>query len=74
MQTPTRIVTYALLLARFEGAESLRPLRAADLQQRQHNLLAEALQLLEADPVRNELLMPIELLERAIEASNRARW
>ena len=66
-------VTYALLLARFEGAESLRPLRAADvLQQRQHNLLAEAIQLLEADPVRNELLMPIELLERAIGAVDSA--
>ena len=67
-------VTYALLLARFEGTESLRPLRATDvLQQREHNLLAEALQLLEADPVRNELLMPIELLERAIGAVDSAK-
>ncbi len=61
-------VTYALLLARFEGAESLRPLIAVDTLQREHGLLAEALQLLEAKPVRDELIMPIELLERAIGA------
>ena len=61
-------VTYALLLARFEGAESLRPARAVDILQREHGLLAEALQLLEAPPVRQELNMPIELLERAIGA------
>ncbi len=59
-------LTYALLLARFEGAESLRPLAAADALQQEHVLLAEALQLLEARPVRQELIMPIELLERAI--------
>ena len=61
-------VTYALLLARFEGAESLRPAMAVDALQRGHGLLAEALQLLEAPTVRNELQMPIELLERAIQA------
>ena len=63
-----QIVTYALLVARFEGAESLRPARAVDTLQREHGLLAEALQLLEAPPVRQELNMPIELLERAIGA------
>lgn len=61
-------VTYALLLARFEGAESLRPLIAVDTLQREHELLAEALQLLETRSVRDELRMPIELLERAIGA------
>lgn len=66
-------VTYALLLAKFEGAESLRPLMAADILKREHGLLAEALQLLEADPVRKELLMSIELLERAIGAVDPAR-
>ena len=66
-------VTYALLLARFEGAESLRPLMAVDVLQREHGLLAEALQLLEANPVRDELNMPIELLERAIGAVDSAR-
>ena len=66
-------LTYALLLARFEGAESLRPLMAADALQREHLLLAEALQLLEANPVREELKMPIDLLERAIGAVDSAR-
>ena len=64
-------LTYALLLARFEGAESLRPLAAADALQQEHVLLAEALQLLEARPVRQELIMPIELLERAIRSVER---
>ena len=41
-------LTYALLLARFEGAESLRLAIAVDTLQQEHGLLAEALQLLEA--------------------------
>ena len=61
-------LTYALMLARLEGADSLRPAMAVDTLQREHGLLAEALQLLEAPSVREELRMPIELLERAIEA------
>lgn len=65
-------MTYALLLARFEGAESLRPAMAFDTLQREHGLLAEALQLLEVAPVRSELEMPIELLERAIGAVDAA--
>ena len=67
-------VTYALLLARFEGAESLKPLLAVDALQREHGLLAEALQLLEAPAVRQELSMPIELLERAIGAVDSAKF
>ena len=43
-------LTYALLLAHFEGAESLRPALAVDTLQREHGLLAEALQLLKPDP------------------------
>ena len=66
-------VTYALLLARFEGAESLRPAMAVDTLQKEHGLLAEALQWLEAPPVRTELNMPIELLERAIAAVDPAK-
>ena len=66
-------VTYALLLAKFEGAESLRPAIAVDALQREHGLLAEALQLLEAPVVRDELRMPIELLERAIQAVDSAK-
>ena len=66
-------VTYALLLARFEGAESLRPAIAVDALQREHGLLAEALQLLEVQVVRDELRMAIELLERAIQAVDSAK-
>ena len=66
-------LAYALLLARFEGAESLRPAMAVDTLQREHGLLAEALQLLEAGPVREALRMPIELLERAIGAVDAAK-
>ena len=54
-------VTYALLLAKFEGADQLRPLIAADALKREHALLADALLLLESDQVRQELRMPIEL-------------
>ena len=65
-------LTYALLLARFEGAESLRPAFAAETLEREHALLADAVALLEARPVRRELAMPIELLERAIGAVDAA--
>ena len=62
-------VTYALLLARFEGAENLRQAFAVDaLRESQHDLLATALDLLENRPAREELSMPIDLLERAIGA------
>ena len=66
-------VAHALLLARFEGAESLRPVIAVDALQREHGLFAEGLQLLEAPAVREELRMPIELLERAILAEDSAK-
>ena len=66
-------VTYALLLARFEGAESLRPAIAVDALQREHRLLAEALQLLQVQVVRDELRMAIELLERAIQGVDSAK-
>ena len=61
-------LTYALLLARFEGAESLRPAVAVDALRQEHGLLAEALNLMEVPSVRQRLLMPVELLERAIGA------
>ena len=66
-------VTYALLIAQFEGAEQLRPAFASETLLRGHGLLAEALRLLEADAVRRELLTPIELLERAIGAVDTER-
>ena len=61
-------LTYALMLARFEGAESLRPDIATGALRAEHGLLAEALSLMEVQSVRDRLLMPVELLERAIGA------
>ena len=61
-------LTYALLLARFEGADNLHPNFASYTLQREHALLAQAIGLLEVQDVREELIMPIELLERAIGA------
>ena len=66
-------LTYALLLARFEGAEQLRPAFAGEALRSKHALLAEAVGLLEADSVRGQLRMPIELLERAIGAVDTPR-
>ena len=61
-------LAYALLIARFEGAESLQPDAASGALQAEHALLSEALRLMEAPSVRDRLLMPIELLERAVGA------
>ncbi len=61
-------LTYALLLAQFEGAESLDLHAALPKLEGEHALLASALQLLELPLVRDELLMPISLLERVIGA------
>ncbi len=61
-------LTYAMLLARFEGAESLGPAHASEALRHEHGLLSQAIQLLEVPPVRDELRMPIELMERAIAA------
>ena len=67
-------LTYALLLARFEGAERLGPDTASQALRREHGLLAEALSLLEVESVRNELLTAIQLLERAIGAVELGAW
>ena len=61
-------LTYALLLAKFEGAESLRPADAEDALREKHGLLAGALRQMEVQAVREKLLMPVQLLERAIGA------
>ena len=61
-------LTYALLLARFEGADSLQPELAAISLRRQHALLADALKLLDSEAARDELRTPIELIERAVAA------
>lgn len=61
-------LTYALLLARFEGADSLQPELAAISLRRQHALLADALKLLDSKAARDELRTPIDLIERAVAA------
>ena len=61
----TQTLTYALLLARFEGQVNMQRAFVVDtLRQREHNLLATALDLLET--ARDELALPFEVLERAI--------
>ena len=65
----TQTLTYALLLARFEGAVNVRRAFAVEtLRETEHDLLATALDLLET--ARGELSMPFELLERAIGVVN----
>ena len=59
-------LTYALLLARFEGAERLTPAFASEALQRKYGLLSRAVSLIEDVTVRDELITPIQLLERAI--------
>lgn len=60
-------VTYALLLARVEGADDLR-LKAADQLDARHGLLAQVLRVLEQPAARAEVESAVALLERAIEA------
>lgn len=60
-------VTYALLLARVEGADDLR-LRAADQLDARHGLLAQVLRVLEQPAARAEVESAVALLERAIGA------
>lgn len=66
-------LTYALLLARFEGAERLTPAFASEALQRKYGLLARAISLIEDVTVRDEIIMPIQLLERAIGAVDAPR-
>ena len=48
-------LTYALLLAHFEGAENLRPAAASEALRGGHALLADALRLLEVDSVQRRI-------------------
>ncbi len=66
-------LTYALLLARFEGAERLTPAFASEALQRKYGLLSRAITLIEDATVRDEIIMPIQLLERAIGAVDAPR-
>ncbi len=57
-------VTYALLLARVEGEANLSVSSAAKQLDERHGLLAQVLRILEQDEAREEVRVPIELLER----------
>jgi Type ISP C-terminal specificity domain/N-6 DNA Methylase len=61
-------VTYALLLARVEGEANLTANSAAKQLDERHGLLAQVLRILEQDEAREEVRVPIELLERTIAA------
>ena len=60
-------LTYALLLARVEGETDLHT-RAAERLERRHGLLAQALRILAQAEARDEVDVPVSLLERSIAA------
>ena len=60
-------VTYALLLARVEGEENLATNAASRLDAR-HGLLAQVLRILAQREARDEVAVPVDLLERTIGA------
>ena len=63
--------TYALLLARFEGAPSpLNAERAAHALDADHTLLAQVLRVLGQEGTREAIAMPVSLLERIIGATD----
>ena len=62
-------LTYALLLARFEGVTDLRS-KAADALDAGHGLLAQVLRVLGQPAARQEIEIPLDLLERSIAAVN----
>lgn len=61
-------LTYALLLARFEGAARVGIDAASETLQRRHGLLAQTLRILGDPQVRQEIGLGIELVERFINA------
>lgn len=66
-------LTYALLLARIEGATDVRVAIAADTLEGGHSLLAEALRILGHPHARAEIATGVDLLERVIMAVDRER-
>ncbi len=60
-------LTYALLLARVEGEVDLRH-HAADRLDARHELLAQVLRVLAQPAARQEVEVPVSLLERVVEA------
>lgn len=66
-------LTYALLLARLNGEEHLTTATAADALDSGHGLLAQALRILTQPQARNEISVPVDVLERTIRAVDPAR-
>lgn len=61
-------LTYALLLARLSGEENLSIPAAARTLRSGHSLLADALKILGDDRAREEIRLPVDLLERILQA------
>ncbi len=61
-------LTYALLLARFSGAENVRPERAAETLETGHGLLAQTLLILSDREARRDVGVGLDVLVRAISA------
>jgi hypothetical protein len=61
-------VTYALLLARFEGETKITTDQAEQQLRKRHGLLAQALRVLAEPQVRHEIELGLVLLERTIRA------
>jgi hypothetical protein len=66
-------LTYALLLARLSGEQHLTTESAAAALDSGHGLLAQALRILSQPQARQEIAVPVELLERMIQAVDPAR-
>lgn len=61
-------VTYAMLLARLSGADTLDPAEAAKTLDKNNGLLAQSLKLLGQTEARQELSVGFEMLQRSLEA------
>lgn len=66
-------LTYALLLARFDGASDLRPNRAAETLSDKHKLLGHVLTLLADPQTRQEIGTGVDILVRVIGAVDPTR-
>ena len=66
-------LTYALLLARFDGASDLRPNQAAETLSHKHKLLGHVLTLLADPQTRQEIGTGVDILVRVIGAVDPAR-
>ena len=66
-------LTYALLLARLSGESELTVSEAARSLRKGHQLLAEALKVLGDDDAREQIEMPVRLIERLIGAVSKER-